>query len=143
MHYPQLLIHETDGTLAAELRELASKKQRWSLREPRQREGCLRLLQRGGPSILVIKVGRDVENELTLLDQVSWLSPETRIVAVSDTENPLLADLAWDLGATFVLFPPQPRERLVELVESLMQSFPKRPLPLLPAGDITEEKPDS
>jgi DNA-binding NarL/FixJ family response regulator len=143
MHYPQLLIHETDGQLAAELRELASKKQRWSLREPRQREGCLRLLQHGGPSILVIKVGRDVENELTLLEQVSWLSPETRIVAVSDTANPLLADLAWDLGATFVLFPPQPRERLVELVESLMRSFPKLPLPLLPAADIAEEKPDS
>jgi DNA-binding NarL/FixJ family response regulator len=143
MHYPQLLIHETDGQLAAELRELASKKQRWSLREPRQREGCLRLLQHGGPSILVIKVGRDVENELTLLEQVSWLSPETRIVAVSDTANPLLADLAWDLGATFVLFPPQPRERLLELVESLMRSFPKRPLPLLPAADIAEEKPDS
>ena len=143
MHYPQLLIHETDGQLADELRELASIKQRWSLREPRQREGCLRLLQRGGPSILVIKVGRDIENELTLLEQVSWLSPETRIVAVSETANPLLADLAWDLGATFVLFPPQPRERLVELVESLMRSFPKRPLPLLPAGDITEEKPDS
>ncbi len=143
MHYPQLLIHETDGQLAAELRESASKNQRWSLREPRQREGCLRLLQCGGPSILIIKVGRDVENELTLLELVSWLSPETRIVAVSDTANPLLADLAWDLGATFVMFPPQPRERLVELVESLMRSFPKRPLPLLPAGDIAEEKTDS
>ncbi|MFL5240741.1 MAG: hypothetical protein ACJ8FY_01420 [Gemmataceae bacterium] len=143
MHHPQLLVHEADGQLAAELRELATKKRRWALREPRQREACLRLLERGGPSVFVIKIGRDVENELSLLEQVSWLSPHTRIVAVGDTENPSLADLAWDLGAAFVLFPPQPRERLVELVESLMLSFPKVPQPLLPAAECGEEKADT
>src|SRR5205085_837467 len=98
------------------------------------------LLERGGPSVFVIKIGRDVENELSLLEQVSWSSPHTRTVAVGDAENPSLADLAWDLGAAFVLFPPQPRERLVELVESLMISFPKRPMSLLPAEEIVDQK---
>jgi DNA-binding NarL/FixJ family response regulator len=139
MQHPQLLIMESDGRLAAELRELANKKHRWALREPRQQEACLRLLRQAGPAVFVIKVGRDVEQELALLEKITWRYPDTRIVAFGDVENPTLADLIWDIGAGYVLFPPQPVERLKALVESLMLSFPKSPLPPLPSVETIEE----
>ena len=140
MKHPQLLIHESDGRLAAELRELVNKKHRWALRETRQRESCLRLLRREGPSVLVIKIGRDVEEEMALLEQVGWQSPDTQVVAVGDLENPTLANLIWDCGACYVFQSPYPRERLAVLVESLILSFPKSPLPLLPTAQGRDEE---
>ena len=70
MRYPQVLVYETDGVLAALLRRPDSSRA-WSLREPRRLESCLRLLRRGGPSVLVLKLGRDLERELKLLARVT------------------------------------------------------------------------
>src|SRR5438270_145406 len=120
MRFPQVLIYENDGRIAELLRR-ASKARQWSLREPRRPESCLRLLQRGGPSVFVLKVGTDLLQELTLLERVSWLYPETATVVVGDMANPLLAGLAWDLGAGLVLFPPQPRHALLEFLERLLE----------------------
>jgi hypothetical protein len=39
---------------------------------------------------------------------------------VAEVEQVRLAGLAWDLGASYVLAAPQPRERLPELVAGLM-----------------------
>jgi hypothetical protein len=121
MRLPQVLVYENDGRLAEILRR-QRKPHRWSLREPRRPESCLRLLQRGGPSILVLKVGNDLLEELTLLDRVSWLFPDTATVAVGEADNPVLAGLAWDLGAALVLFPPQPRYDLPDIVSRLLES---------------------
>jgi DNA-binding NtrC family response regulator len=120
MRFPQVLIYEKDGRLAELLRR-QRKTQHWSLREPRRPETCLRWLKRGDPSLLVLKVGNDVLEELTLLDRVSWLFPDTASVVVADTDNPVLAGLAWDLGAALVLFPPQPRYDLLDIVSRLME----------------------
>src|SRR5438105_2223442 len=114
MRCPQLLVYEGDGRLAAQLRPLAEER-RWSLREPRQLAGCLGLLERGGPSVLVLKTGRDLERELTLLERVRLLCPETATVVVGDADHPGLAALAWDLGATCVLLPLSPRDNLPDL----------------------------
>lgn len=119
MHHPQLLVYETDGRLAALLRPVAESR-RWALREPRQARSCLRLLRRGGPAVLVVKAGRDLERELSLLERAAWLFPDAATVLVGDDDYPLLAGLAWDLGARHVLFPPQPREWLPEIVVGLM-----------------------
>jgi hypothetical protein len=119
MHYPQILVYEGDGRLAALLRALAEE-QRWSLREPRRMEGCLRLLSRGGPAVLVIKVGRNLETELTLVERVHGLYPDVGIVLVGDAEQAQVAGLAWDLGADCVHFPPLPRESLPEIVQGLL-----------------------
>lgn len=121
MHHPQLLVYETDGRVAALLRPTAEER-RWVLREPRQPASCLRLLRRGGPAVLVIKAGRDLERELSLLERAAWLFPDAAVVLVGDNDHPLLAGLAWDLGARYVLFPPQPRERLPEIVVGLMNT---------------------
>lgn len=120
MRFPQVLIYENDGRIAELLRREERSRQ-WSLREPRRPESCLRLLRRGGPSVLVLKVGTDLLQELTLLERVHWLYPDTVPVVVGDTANPQVAGLAWDLGASLVLFPPQPRYSLIELLSRVLE----------------------
>jgi hypothetical protein len=119
MRRAQVLVYETDGRLADLLRELARKRD-WWLRELRQASRVLGLLQPGQTSVVVLKLGRDLERELGLLEQISWLYPDTATVVVGDADNAALADLAWDLGARFVLLPPLPRAHLPEIVASLM-----------------------
>ena len=123
MNHPQVLVYETDGRLAGLLRDLA-KERRWALREPRRSEACLSLLQGGSPAVLVIRVGGDLVRQMTLLERVAWLCPEAATVVVSDDADELLAGLAWDLGASYVLFPPQSRDRLPCLVAELMGAPP-------------------
>ncbi len=119
MHHPQILVFEPDTRLAALLRPLAEER-RWVLREPRQVGPCLQLLRHGGPGVLVIRVGRDLEREFVLLERVAWLSPATGKIVVGDADQTWLAGLAWDLGADYVLLPPLGRERLGEVVAGLM-----------------------
>jgi hypothetical protein len=114
----------------------------WSLRQPRQVESCLRLLKGGGPSILVVRAAtraepgqtpeeleseqRRQERALRLVERVHWLRPETDVVVVSDQADDALAGLAWDLGAAYVLFPPQPLSALPGIVAQLMHSAIKK-----------------
>ena len=125
MRHPQVLVYERDGLLANLLRRSgkagqARKPTDWALREPRRLETCLRLLSRGGPSLLLLEVGHDLEREFTVLERVSWLHPETATVVVGDAEDAALAGLAWDLGASYVLFPPLPRDQLLDVIDALM-----------------------
>jgi hypothetical protein len=140
MRFPQVLIYEHDGRIADFLRR-DGKPQQWSLREPRRPETCLRLLKRGGPSVLVLKVGSDVLEELTLLDRVNWFYPETATIVVGDTDNPELADLAWDLGAAFVLFPPQPRHYLMDILCRLLEPSLDCRSAVEPAEDPSGRRP--
>ena len=80
----------------------------------------MRLLGRGGPTVLIVKAGRDLERELGLLERTAWLYPDAPAVLVCDGDQAELAGLAWDLGAAYVLLPPQPRERLAEITAGLM-----------------------
>jgi DNA-binding response OmpR family regulator len=120
MRFPQVLVYENDGRIAELLRR-ESKAQRWSLREPRRPEACLGLLRRGGPNVVVLRVGANLHEELALLDRVNWLFPETATIVVGDIDNPVLRGLAWDLGATAVLFPPQQRYDIVDIVSRLLE----------------------
>jgi DNA-binding NtrC family response regulator len=119
MQHAQVLVYESDGKLAATLEELANRRGS-RLREIRQENACLNLLRRYGPAVLVLKVGRNLEREVGLLDRITRLFPETPVIVVGDASYPGLAGLAWDLGARFVLFPPQPMELLPELVRSFL-----------------------
>ena len=124
MRYPQVLVYETDGRLArllqsvseahgepepppgeeARLRRLigSAAAQPFWLLEPRQPEECLAALARGGPSVLVLKLGRNLLSELGFLEQVSWRFPDAGTVVVSAAADTALAGLAWDLGAAYV-----------------------------------------
>ncbi|SRR5579883_743144 len=122
MQYPQLLVYETDRRLAGLLQRLADKNN-WLLREPRQLSAVLRLFDRGGPGLLVLHLSRDLERELAMLEQLSWLHPDAAVVLVADNEQRGLTSLAWDLGVRFVLLPPHTRERLEEIVLHLMKQY--------------------
>jgi DNA-binding NtrC family response regulator len=119
MRQRQVLVHESDGRLADALRERAQA-HAWNLREVRHLRVCLGLLPQGQGSVLVLRVGRDLVRELTLLEQVSALFPETAVVVVAEADNPAVAQLAWDLGAKFVLPPAEVREELADVVEGLL-----------------------
>src|ERR1700730_15371586 len=113
MRYPQVLIYERDGRLAEMLKAgLKQRAKKWVLREPRDPASCLRLLGRGGPAVVVVKLGRDLERELTLLERVAYLHPAAHTILVGDAEHVALAGTGWDLGAAYVLLPPQSRESL-------------------------------
>jgi DNA-binding NarL/FixJ family response regulator len=118
MQQTQVLTYGIDGVVAERLRELAQA-QRFRLRETSQLSACLNLAQTS-PSVFVLALGRDLERELALLEQVASTLPGTPTIVVGDTDNPALAGLAWDLGATFALFPPTPGERITEIVASLL-----------------------
>jgi DNA-binding NarL/FixJ family response regulator len=121
MLYPQLLVFERDGLLAALLRPLAEQR-KWFIREPRRADACVRLLRRRHPAVLVIRVETDVLPALALVQRVAWLCPETQMVVSADVANAELLGLALHLGARYVLMPPQPRNRLPTVVENLMDA---------------------
>jgi DNA-binding NarL/FixJ family response regulator len=123
MRYPRVVVYESDGLLAQQLRALVEE-QRWVLREPRQVGSCLTALRRGGPGVLVLKVGRDLEREFALLDRVRQSVPDTKIVVVCDVDHPRLAGVAWDLGAACVLVMPLAGEVLPSIVAGLMGGQP-------------------
>jgi hypothetical protein len=114
MHHAQLLAFGLEGRVADILRELAQGRALW-LREVRHVKTCLGLLRRGA-EVLVLRLGKNLDQELTLLQQVTHLFPTTRTIVVGHTDNQPLAALAWDLGAAYVLFPPQPVETICDVV---------------------------
>src|SRR5258708_14797888 len=103
MRHAQILVYESDGRLADLLRPRAEAG-RWGLRELRHLDACLGLMQRGGGTVLVLRVGRDLEQELGLVERAGRLFPDVPVVAVGDADHPALAGLLWDLGARCVLF---------------------------------------
>jgi DNA-binding NtrC family response regulator len=129
MHHPQIVVFERDGRLAEALAALAET-ERWTLRESRQVESCLRLLRQPGPGVLVVKVGKPAERDLALVEQVTWQLPGVPVVVVGEVEDAaVLAGLAWDLGASYALFPPLSRDLLPGVVAGLMRAAIARTLP--------------
>ncbi len=116
MRHPQVLVYESDGRLAELLRR-EGKLQRWLVRESRGVEACLRLLARGGPSALVLRMGKDLVREATLLERVMEVFPDTAVIVVLDHDDARLSALTWDLGASFVV---SPGVQLVELVAGFL-----------------------
>src|SRR5437879_1779508 len=119
MRHPVIVIYEQEGSLARTLRPSAEKN-RWSLREARQTDACLRLIRQNSAAVLVIDASHDTESAprhpaeaaapdnpeleriFTLVGRVHWLCPGARVVVVCKRADVPLAGLAWDLGASFV-----------------------------------------
>ena len=117
MRSAQILVYEGDGKLAEGLRELCQERGA-RLREVREEKACLSALRRGG--VLILKVGRDLEREMALLQRAAWLFPQIPVIVVGDADYPGLAALAWDLGALFVLFRQHSVDMLRDLVAHLL-----------------------
>jgi len=129
MQHPQIVVFERDGRLAEALAAL-SEAERWTRRESRQAEACLRLLRQPGPGVLVVKVGKPAERDLALVEQAAWQFPNVPVVVVGEAEDAaMLAGLAWDVGASYALFPPLSRDLLPEVVAGLMRSAIVRTFP--------------
>lgn len=139
MRHPQIVVLETDGALAGLLGPLAEQR-RWLLRESRQAPACLSLLKAGGPTVLVMKLGRHLVREMTFLDEVHATLPDLPIVVASDAEDPTLMSLAMELGARCVL---QLKPDIAEIVGSLLDArIPPTTLPqskTLPIEAIADE----
>jgi DNA-binding NarL/FixJ family response regulator len=121
MKQAQILTYGLAPAMAGRLQELAHERGLW-LREVQNVAACRGLAAVAGPAVLVLVLGKDLTQELTLLQALSQASPETAVVVVGETDNPALAALAWDLGAKCVLQPPQPIELLPEIVSRLLSA---------------------
>lgn len=119
MQQTQVVTYGVEGIIAERLRELAEKQRFW-LRETSQYQACRGLLQASPPSVLILRLGRDVERELSLLEETHACLPETATIVLGEADNPVLAGLAWQLGATFVLFPPTPAELILEVIPNML-----------------------
>jgi DNA-binding NtrC family response regulator len=115
----QILVIGPDSRLSAVLEGLQLLK--IAIRHPRDTAECLELLGQGKASVVVLKVGRHTEEEMTLLSLVSRHHPDTGVVVVSEAIHAHLAGLAWDLGASYVMILPQPQELLTEVVAGLLR----------------------
>ena len=104
MRLPQVVILETDGWLAKQLRELAGES-RWLVQAARSADAALSLARRQ-PAVLLVQF-EPVEAHpapLQLIADVHRLAPETPVVAVADVKLPDAERAAWtaallDLGA--------------------------------------------
>ena len=121
MRMPQIVVYESDRGLAEMLRGTAEV-WGWPLRELRDEAALLRALRQGGPSVVIIEIAGDIERDLALLGRLTWLCPEATAIAVTQAAGAELVGLAWDLGADFVLAPPQPRDALLSVVLGLMET---------------------
>jgi hypothetical protein len=121
MRQRQVLVCESDGRLAQALRDCVQE-HGWRLTEVRHPRVCLGLLPQGGDSVFVLRAGRDLHREMKLLEEITWLFPQTASVVVCDADNPTLVQLAWDLGARFVLHPPQVAELLADVVGGFLRA---------------------
>ena len=119
MHQAQIVTYGVEGVLAERLHELAETR-RCRLRETNQLAACQNLVQSLAPSIFILRLGRDPERELALLEWVHASLPATATIVIGEADNPVLAGLAWELGATFALFPPMPVEVITEIVSAIL-----------------------
>jgi hypothetical protein len=138
MLHPQIVTWERDSRLADQLRSLATT-ERWALREPRQTGPLWRILQIGGPTVFVVKIGHSADRDLSLVDRVTWELPDIATVVVGDLESAsVLSGLAWDVGAAYALFPPLSRDLLPEIVTGLMRRAIRESIgPVLSSAETT------
>ena len=127
MRYPQLVILELDGWLGRQLSELASAR-RWLLRETRQFGAAKAMLSPLRPTVLVAQLDpqREKTDGLQFLADVHLTYPDVSTLAVSDVklnddqDRAAWTELALDLGARGVLFPPLTQPVLEEAIGQMM-----------------------
>jgi chemotaxis response regulator CheB len=131
MKHPQVVVFESDGWLADQVRRLAAENA-WLVRESRHPEACLKLLEDARPVVLLLRLERELLDGLTLLSQVTERAPDCPVVLVSDVkmegaeQRAQLSALAFDLGARYVLVPPLQQPVIEDLVAGLLGATIRR-----------------
>jgi len=119
MRHAELITYGLDDDAAERLRTLVSRRG-IGLRRTRQASACLNLLRQGAVGVLLVRVGRHLENEFELLAQTAQQFPHVAPIVWGDADHPRLAGLAWDLGARAVFMPPPDLDRLGETILRLL-----------------------
>src|SRR5262249_19505025 len=70
--------------------------------------------------VLVLRPGRDLEGEMTVLDGVRRLFPDAAVVVTGESDQAALAGPAWGPGAPHAPFPPPPRGLLPGILRGVM-----------------------
>jgi len=131
MKHPQVVVYESDGWLADQVRRLAGENA-WLVRESRRPDACLNMLEDSRPAVLLLRLERELLDGLTLLSQVTERAPDCPVVLVSDVkmegaeQRAQLSALAFDLGARYVLFPPLQQPVIEDLVAGLLGATIRR-----------------
>jgi DNA-binding NarL/FixJ family response regulator len=123
MQQTQIITYGIAGVLAERLREFAQIRRVW-LRETSQLAACQSLVSATTPAVFIMVLGSELERELTLLEKTHAALPGTAIIAVGEADNPALAGLACDLGATYAVFPPTPMEAITEILNRVLEESP-------------------
>ena len=123
MQQTQVITYGIEGVLAERLRELAQARRFW-LRETSQFAACQSLVASSPPSVFILMLGKDLERELALVEQIHACLPMTRTIVVGETDHPAVAGLAWELGATCTLFPPTPVDVIADYLVRLLPESP-------------------
>jgi hypothetical protein len=89
-----------------------------------QDKACLNLVRKNLAAAVVLRIGRDLDKELSLIERLGDWFPETPVFVSLDADQPELAALCWDLGARYVLAPPQPLEKLLGILEGFLGAGP-------------------
>jgi len=131
MKHPQVVVYESDGWLADQVRRLAGENA-WLVRESRRPDACLNMLEDSRPAVLLLRLERELLDGLTLLSQVTERAPDCPVILVSDVkmegaeQRAQLSALAFDLGARYVLFPPLQQPVIEDLVAGLLGATIRR-----------------
>ena len=131
MRHPQIVVFESDGWLAGQIRSLAGENA-WLVRESRNSETCLQLLDDLRPAILLLRLEGELLDGLSLLGRAAERAPSCPVVLVSDVkmesadQRAQLSALAMDLGARYILFPPLQTTVIEDLVSGLLTAEVRR-----------------
>lgn len=121
MKHPRLLLFDADARTSATLAAFARERS-WAFREPGRLSSLARLALTRTPTVVVLRVGRDLERELTALDRITASPTPPATVVLLDSDHPHLAALAWDLDADWVVPARQAHESLTDVVAGLMDA---------------------
>jgi len=116
MRSAELLAHGIEEPLGSRLAAWTLDHGIW-YRSVQRRAAVRGLLAKGSRGILLIRLGRDLADELHLVREVADAYADVMVVVLGDLDHPLLEGMAYDLGAAAVLFPPRGIDELFEMLE--------------------------
>ncbi len=119
MRHTQLITYGVDEAAAERLTALV-RDRAVGLRVTHNAQACLNLMRQGAVGVLLLRIGKNLESEFTLLAQVAQQFPQIAPVVWGGADHPRLAGLAWDLGAQAVLLTPGDHDRLYDVILRLL-----------------------
>lgn len=135
MRYPQIVVIANDPWLAKQVQRLAQENS-WLVREARHPQSCLALIDEPRISLVLLQLADHLPASFQLIVDVHRTNPATPIVVVCDqkmesaTQREQLTCLAFDLGASYVLFPPLQQPVIEDISAGLMNAAIQRAIPV-------------